>query len=111
MNFSNAQLQDLIHQAITAARTAGLIIAAHRRADIPVCYKESGTSVASRVVTEVDHKAQEAILEVLEPTCTQYDLALLTEESSDNGQRLQRPAFWYIDHMDGTVDLQIQVSI
>ena len=55
------------------------------------------------MVTEVDHKAQAAILEILEPTCANYDLALLTEESPDNGQRLKKPAFWSIDPMDGTL--------
>ena len=103
MNLSVDQLQELTKLAITAARAAGDIINRHRQREIQVLHKDRGTSTASQVVTEVDHKAQAAILEILEPTCANYDLALLTEESPDNGQRLKKPAFWSIDPMDGTL--------
>ena len=103
MNPSVDQLQELTQLAITAARAAGDIINHHRHDKVQVHHKDRGTSAASQVVTEVDHKAQAAILEILEPSCANYDLALLTEESPDTGQRLKKPAFWSIDPMDGTL--------
>jgi len=55
------------------------------------------------VVTEVDLMSQSAILDVLKPTCEQYDLALLSEESPDDRSRLEKDAFWCVDPMDGTL--------
>jgi 3'(2'), 5'-bisphosphate nucleotidase/myo-inositol-1(or 4)-monophosphatase len=103
VNPSVDQLQKLTQLAITATRAAGDIINHHRHDKVQVHHKDRGTSAASQVVTEVDHKAQAAILEILEPSCANYDLALLTEESPDNGQRLNKAAFWSIDPMDGTL--------
>jgi len=60
-------------------------------------------SLASQVVTEVDLKAQETILAVLSPTLIKYDLALLTEESTDDKSRFEKDYFWCIDPMDGTL--------
>ena len=103
MIFDDHQLQELAQRAMIAARAAGRVIDAHRQTEVDVHHKEIGTSAASQVVTEVDHKAQDAILEMLEPACADYDLALLTEESPDDGQRLVKSAFWCIDPMDGTL--------
>lgn len=103
MTFTNTQLAHLTELAITAARKAGAIINAHRDRDVEVNHKEAMGSLASQVVTEVDHKAQAAILKVLLPSCEKYDLALLTEESPDDGSRLEKQAFWCIDPMDGTL--------
>lgn len=98
-----APLPELTRLAITAARAAGEVIHRHRQNKIQVHYKDRGSSTASQVVTEVDYKAQAVILELLEPTCAEHDLALLTEESADTGQRLGKKAFWSIDPMDGTL--------
>ncbi|GIS29167.1 MAG: hypothetical protein CM15mP130_1970 [Verrucomicrobiota bacterium] len=38
-------------------------------------------------------KAQDAILEILKPTCDEYDFALLTEESEDDHSRFQKEYF------------------
>ena len=54
-------------------------------------------------MTEVDRKAQDAILQVLGPTCEELDLAVLTEESEDDHGRLEKDFFWCIDPMDGTL--------
>ena len=103
MSLTNHQLSQLLPPAVAAARAAGEVIAAHRGKGIEADHKAVGTSAASQVVTEVDHKAQAAILEILEPTRGEHDLALLTEESTDDGSRLKKPAFWSIDPMDGTL--------
>ncbi|KRT56097.1 3'(2'),5'-bisphosphate nucleotidase CysQ family protein [endosymbiont of Ridgeia piscesae] len=103
MIFSNDQLYELSQLAFSAAHAAGHIIETHRQTKIQFHHKESSASLAGQVVTEVDHKAQAAILEILEPSRAEYDLALLTEESPDDGQRQEKPAFWCIDPLDGTL--------
>lgn len=103
MNFTDEQLERLTRQAIKAALSAGEVINAQRQSEIEVQHKQSGSSAASQVVTAVDYQAQAAILEILQPSCNEYDLALLTEESPDDGQRLKKAAFWCIDPMDGTL--------
>ena len=61
-----------------------------------------GSSLASQIVTEVDLESQKIILEILEPTLNEYDLALLTEESEDDKSRFEKDYFWCIDPLDGT---------
>ena len=103
MNLTDEQLHELAALAAEAARAAGAVIAARRGGGVEVRHKSVGTCIASQVVTEVDHLAQAAILDRLEPTLAPYGLALLTEESADDGKRLERHAFWSIDPMDGTL--------
>lgn len=96
-------LKTLCHIAIDAAKAAGAVIQSYANQNVAVQHKESGDQLASQVVTEVDHKSQAAILDILVPTLSQYDLALLTEESEDDGGRLIKDYFWCIDPMDGTL--------
>ncbi|MEJ2620387.1 MAG: inositol monophosphatase family protein [Candidatus Thiodiazotropha sp.] len=103
MNFSKQLLQKLTQQAIEAARTAGELIAAHRNQEFTIGQKAKGTSQASQIVTDVDHKAEAVILEHLRPSLKEYDLALLTEEATDDGGRQNKSAFWCIDPLDGTL--------
>jgi len=74
-----------------------------RAAGVEVEHKDGGDTLASQVVTEVDRQAQELILQWLAPTFEAADLALLTEESADDGSRLAKDAFWCIDPIDGTL--------
>ncbi|MDQ7016898.1 MAG: inositol monophosphatase family protein [Gammaproteobacteria bacterium] len=103
MNFNVQQLNELKQRAIKAALAAGAIINAHRHSSFHIQQKNVGSSAASQIVTEVDHTAQAAILAILQPSCLSYDLALLAEESRDDGERHQKAAFWCIDPMDGTL--------
>ena len=96
-------LEALTRAASQAALEAGEIIRSHQNRDVDVLHKEGGDTYASQVVTEVDRKAQDAILQVLGPTCEELDLAVLTEESEDDGGRFEKDAFWCIDPMDGTL--------
>lgn len=96
-------LHQLCHHAIEAAKRAGATINHYRERQVRIDHKEGAGSEAAQVVTEVDHKAQRTIIDTLTPTLGQYDLALLAEESEDDGRRLSRPAFWCIDPMDGTL--------
>ena len=96
-------LEALTREASQAALEAGEIIRSHQNRDVDVLHKEGGDTYASQVVTEVDRKAQDAILQVLGPTCEELDLAVLTEESEDDHGRLEKDFFWCIDPMDGTL--------
>ncbi len=102
MVLSPHDLQQLSQIAITAALAAGDIIANSSAKEIQVHHKDAGDTLASQLVTEVDHRCQAAILEILSPSLERYRLALLTEESDDDQSRLRQDYFWGIDPMDGT---------
>ena len=96
-------LSVLTKQAVQAAREAGELIRSYQDCKVDVLHKEGGDTHASQVVTEVDHKAQDAILQVLGPSCEEFNLAVLTEESEDDHSRFEKDCFWCIDPMDGTL--------
>tara|TARA_B100001057_G_scaffold462735_1_gene515979 strand:+ start:11412 stop:12275 length:864 start_codon:yes stop_codon:yes gene_type:complete len=96
-------LGELTQLAVQAALEAGLLIRSYRDREVEVHHKEGGDTYASQVVTEVDRKAQDAILRILGPSCEKYEIALLTEESEDDGSRFEKEFFWCIDPMDGTL--------
>lgn len=99
---SHTVLHDLADIAEQAALSAGEVITSHRQEEIVAHYKPVGDSEASQVVTEVDYLAEDTIRNLLQPTCEAFGLALLTEESADDGRRHDRPAFWCVDPLDGT---------
>ncbi|MEM6316757.1 MAG: inositol monophosphatase family protein [Bacteroidota bacterium] len=96
-------LLQLKNIAIKAALSAGKIIQAHLDKDVSVEKKEGGSSYASQVVTAVDKACEKAILAHLLPTCERFNLALLSEETEDDGSRFEKDFFWCIDPMDGTL--------
>lgn len=101
MLLKNTLLSELTDIAIEAARKAGRHIAETRPMDIQ--HKAGGDTPASQVVTEVDQQSQDLILQTLEPTIVEFDLAVLTEESEDDRGRLDKDYFWCIDPIDGTL--------
>ncbi|MEO0509586.1 MAG: inositol monophosphatase family protein [Verrucomicrobiota bacterium] len=103
MNLSSEQLTELTAIASYAAERAGALIREYANREIEIFRKDAGDSLATQVVTEVDEKAQSIILDELEQSIFKYDLALLTEESEDDGSRHQKDYFWCIDPMDGTL--------
>jgi len=103
MKLTTENLKELSNIALSASVKAGEFIANYPREQITVQSKTGGASLASQVVTEVDLRSQEIILEVLLPTIEQFDLALLTEESVDSGDRFVKDHFWCIDPLDGTL--------
>ncbi len=103
MKLSSNDLFLLSRCAISAAYQAGQIISTKSRHPVKINTKKGGTSLASQVVTEVDHLSQAVILKNLIPTCEIFDLALLSEESPDNLERLEKDYFWCIDPLDGTL--------
>ena len=98
-----AILSELANLASSAAVEAGALIASYREREVKVLHKAAGDTLASQVVTEVDELSQALILKHLAPSMAAYDLALLTEESEDDGGRHLKDAFWCIDPMDGTL--------
>lgn len=101
MSLTPEDLTKLCEVAIEAARQAGKHISETRPADVQ--RKVGGDTLASQVLTEVDGQSQSMILDFLKPTFAQFDLALLTEESEDDGSRLEKDYFWCIDPIDGTL--------
>jgi fructose-1,6-bisphosphatase/inositol monophosphatase family enzyme len=103
MHLDENQLNELCTIAKDAALAAGKIISSKDGSDLKVETKSGGENIASCVVTEIDIKAQEAILKTLTPTLERFDLGLLTEESTDDNSRFSHDYFWCIDPLDGTL--------
>lgn len=103
MKLMTEDLLNLSKIAIKAAQEAGRMISDYASQDIKVEHKESGTSLESQVVTEVDLLSQKIILDHIVPTCKIYDLGMLAEESVDDGSRFEKDYFWCIDPLDGTL--------
>jgi fructose-1,6-bisphosphatase/inositol monophosphatase family enzyme len=61
-------LNELAQCALHAAKAAGNVIQGFCGREVEVFSKKGGDTLASQVVTEVDRKAQDAILEVLRPS-------------------------------------------
>ncbi|MCU4156988.1 hypothetical protein J1N10_13445 [Carboxylicivirga sp. A043] len=103
MKLSSNQLQELCNYAIEAASKAGQLIAQKSKVHLSVNKKNGGESLASQVFTEVDLASEKLILEILQPTINKYDLALLSEETTDDKSRFEKDYFWCIDPLDGTL--------
>ena len=103
MKLKEKDLEILCNTASEAAIAAGKYIQSQFDHHYDKGIKEGASSLAAQVVTEVDIKAQEIILEHLQDSIKQYDLGLLTEEATDDKSRLEKGYFWCIDPMDGTL--------
>ena len=96
-------LEKLSKIAIRAARSAGEVIQKYMNADVKVAIKNNAGSYAAQVVTVVDKECEAVIISHLQPSSRAFDLALLTEETEDNGSRFKKEFFWCVDPMDGTL--------
>ena len=96
-------LSQLSSIAVKAALSAGKVIQKFMNVDVKVEKKKGGESYSSQVVTAVDLECEKAILSHLLPTCDKFNLAILSEETEDDGSRLDKDYFWCIDPMDGTL--------
>ena len=93
--------EDLLDAAISAGSAAAQYIKSNRFRHVEVASKGMA-SEASDMVTEIDIRAQEIVLEGIEPTFSRYGLGLLAEEGEQDTSRLTSHAFWTIDPLDGT---------
>lgn len=89
--------------ASKAALEAGKVIQNALYKTIGVQHKEGGSTLASQVVTAVDVACEKVIIKHLRPTCTEYDLGILTEETEDDKSRFSKDYFWCVDPLDGTL--------
>ena len=108
MKLTVCQLEKLLQLATEAALKAGIFINSVDRSSLQVHSKQAGSSLSAQVVTQVDLDSQAIILEILQPTIEQYDIALLTEENACEEDvathaRFNKDYFWCIDPLDGTL--------
>ena len=101
MTLGKDELRALADEACRAARAVGNLINSSGQPQVES--KLGGGSAASQVVTDIDRRAERCILEILAPTVTSFDLAILSEERPDDKERLSKPYFWSIDPLDGTL--------
>jgi len=104
MDLTIEQLKELSQLAKKAAFEAGKIISGAKGKKVSTQSKKGGENIASQVVTEIDLKAENAILNILEPTLKNFNIGLLAEEgSAENTCRFEKDYFWCIDPLDGTL--------
>lgn len=101
MKLADEDLRQLADIAVSAAIEAGEMIAESRPSEIG--YKSGAGSLSSQVVTEIDRRSEDIIVDRLTPTLQRFELALLTEEQEDDRSRLTADHFWCIDPLDGTL--------
>lgn len=92
----------LLNAAKSSCLKAGDISMRSWKKDLNIQHKNN-LSLANQVVTEVDLKCQEAILNELCDSIEFYDLGLLTEELPDDQSRFEKDFFWCLDPLDGTL--------
>lgn len=108
MTLSSNDLDNLLQHAIDAAVNAGQFISQFDRQGLQVNAKQGGDTLASQVVSNVDIHSQKIIEQYLQPSCKQYDIGLLGEESDhEEGEkqhaRHSKAYFWAVDPIDGTL--------
>ena len=108
MRLNQDDFQQLGKLAKQTAVKAGKYIASVDRSDIIINRKDSGTSLSSQVVTQVDRYCDQLIRDCLQQSCERFELALLSEESSDVQERQAKNRFtedyfWCVDPLDGTL--------
>jgi 3'(2'), 5'-bisphosphate nucleotidase/myo-inositol-1(or 4)-monophosphatase len=103
MHLKPTDLNLLRERAERVAKEAGALIMRYAGAVPEIKHKAGAVSLAAQVVTEVDHKCDALIREHLMDTVDRFDLALLTEETEDDGSRLKKDYFWCVDPLDGTL--------
>ncbi|MCF8059932.1 MAG: hypothetical protein K9K67_11585 [Bacteriovoracaceae bacterium] len=103
MSLTKLQLNELLEIAKKAALKAAEILKSYQGRVIETQSKVAGENIASQVVTEVDLKAEAAILAILIPSLKEYNIGLLTEETTDDSSRFDHDFFWCIDPIDGTL--------
>ncbi len=101
MKLSSSDLRELTDLAIKAATDAGQMIARSRPTEVE--HKAGVRSLASQVVTEIDRRSEDIILNIIRPTLERFELGLLTEEQDDDKSRLTADYFWCVDPLDGTL--------
>jgi len=105
---SSEQLHHLCKAAMQAAQEAGQWIEQFDRSNLQRTFKDTGSSDASQIVTEVDIRSEEIIRHCLEKISMYFNIAFVGEESSlstssNSSTRFEKPYFWCVDPLDGTL--------
>lgn len=108
MNRQPLPLQRLCDLAMSAAQEAGQFIHSVERNQLQRRYKDTGSSAASQIVTEVDCESEALIRQRLQAASEQWGIAFVGEESSQTAsgltpERLLKPYHWCVDPLDGTL--------
>ena len=108
IELSTEQLKTLCDMAIQAAQEAGQWIEEFDRHNLKRIFKDAGSSEASQIVTEVDIGSERIIRRRLEVVSDSLGIAFVGEESSlscfgNANQRFEKPYFWCVDPLDGTL--------
>lgn len=108
LTLSPEQLQILCNTAIQAAQEAGQWIETFDRKNLDQTFKDSGSSKASQIVTEVDIASEGIIHQRLKRISALHNIAFVGEESSlktstNTQERFEKPYFWCVDPLDGTL--------
>jgi fructose-1,6-bisphosphatase/inositol monophosphatase family enzyme len=103
MRLSKLDIEHLAQVGLDAALSSGEYIASQIGQVHDTTFKSGVQSLATQVVTAVDVKSQEIILEKLAESIIKYDLGLLSEEMPDDQSRFEKEYFWSIDPLDGTL--------
>ena len=108
MNQHALPLQQLCDAATRAAREAGQFVQSIDRHTLKRHFKDTDSSAASQLVTEVDVRSEAIIRQCLQATSEQWDIAFVGEESSQSvadviPERLRKPYCWCVDPLDGTL--------
>jgi|TARA_B110000116_G_scaffold135414_1_gene117421 fructose-1,6-bisphosphatase/inositol monophosphatase family enzyme len=108
MRLNQDDFQQLCELAKQTAVKAGQYIASVDLTDITIDRKDTGSSLSSQVVTQVDRYCDQLIRDCLQQSCDRFELALLSEESSEvqerqDKNRFTEDYFWCVDPLDGTL--------
>ena len=102
------QRRMLCNVAIQAAKEAGQWVEQFNAHKLQRVFKDTGSSEASQLVTEVDIRSEEIIRQRLHKESEALNIAFVGEESSfsisENAhERFEKPYFWCVDPLDGTL--------
>ena len=92
-------MHPMLNTAVKAARKAGAII---NRASLDLDLVRVSAKGRSDFVTEVDHAAEEAVIDILKTAYPQH--AVLAEESGASDPKGNAEYTWIIDPLDGTTN-------
>ena len=77
---------------------------------LKIDFKKGDLSLASSIVTDVDIKAQEIILEKIDKLIFKYNFGFLSEEVKDDNSRFLKDFFVCVDPLDGTLPFTENMS-
>ena len=102
MKLSSTVMTQLLNTSIAAAYSAGAKIMRYFHSDVYKSDSKGRTDLAEDVVTQADTDAQEIILNFL--LNLHPDIGILSEEEEvKNRSRFDKPYFWCVDPLDGTL--------